>query len=94
MFVILLKFSTNKDKAGQYMEGHNQWIKHGFNDGVFLLVGGLPSGAGGGLLAHNASLADIQQRVSQDPFVEHGIVTAEIIEIKPARVDERLQFLL
>lgn len=41
MFIVLLKFSDNKDQASQFMEGHNEWIKHGFNDGVFLMVGTL-----------------------------------------------------
>ena len=26
MFVVLLKFSDNKDKAGQFMDGHKEWI--------------------------------------------------------------------
>jgi len=35
MFVVLLKFSGNKAQAGQFMEGHKNWIKRGFDDGVF-----------------------------------------------------------
>ena len=37
MFVVLLRFSDNKDQASEFMEGHNAWIKRGFDDGVFLL---------------------------------------------------------
>ena len=37
MFIALLKFSDNKGKASQFMEGHKEWIKRGFDDGVFLL---------------------------------------------------------
>ena len=53
MFIILLKFSENKSKAGDHMDGHNQWIKQGFEDGVFLLAGSLPvaRGCGAGRLA-------------------------------------------
>jgi hypothetical protein len=29
MFIVLLKFSSNKAQAGQFMAGHNDWIKHG-----------------------------------------------------------------
>lgn len=35
MFIVLLKFSANKAKAGQFMDGHNEWIKSGFDDDVF-----------------------------------------------------------
>jgi len=94
MFIVLLKFSDNKGQAGQFMDGHNEWIKHGFDDGVFLMVGSLQPNLGGSIMAHNISLEDIQSRVNEDPFVVENVVTAEILEITPAKADERLKFLL
>ena len=94
MFVVLLKFSGNKVQAKQFMEGHKEWIKRGFEDGVFLLVGSLQPDSGGAVLAHNTSLPDLQSRVNNDPFVAENIVTAEILEIAPSKIDERLAFLL
>jgi len=91
MFVVLLRFAVNKAEAGQFMDGHKAWIKRGFDDGVFLLVGSLKENQGGAVLAHNASLADLQRRVSEDPFVAEEVVAAEILEIAPARVDDRLK---
>jgi uncharacterized protein YciI len=94
MFVVLLKFSGNKGQAGQFMAGHKEWIKRGFEDGIFLLVGNLQPNLGGGILAHNASRPDLQSRVDADPFVAEDVVTAEIIEITPSRADERLKSLV
>ena len=94
MFIVLLKFSDNKAKASQFMEGHNEWIKRGFDDGVFLLVGSLKPNGGGGVVAHNTSLADLQGRVSTDPFVAENVVAAEILELAPSRADARLDFLI
>ncbi len=94
MFIITLKFSGNKDLAHQFMEGHKEWIKCGFNDGIFLLAGNLQPGPGGGIVAHNTSLPNLQNRVKDDPFVMEDIVTAEIFEITPSKADERLKFLL
>lgn len=94
MFVVLLKFSDNQGKAGQLMAGHKEWIKRGFDDGVFLLVGGLQSNAGGGIVAHNTSLSDLQGRVNDDPFVAENVVSAEILEITPSRTVAQLKFLL
>lgn len=94
MFVVLLKFSDNKSQAGQFMEGHNEWIKRGMDDGVFLLVGSLQPNLGGGIVAHNTSLSDLQSRVNADPFVAENVVSAEILEITPAKADDRLKFLL
>lgn len=94
MFIILLKFSDNKNQASQFMAGHNEWIKHGFDDGVFLLVGSLQPSLGGGIVAHNTTLPELQDRVNSDPFVAENVVSAEIFEITPAKADERLNFLV
>lgn len=94
MFVVLLKFSDNKDKASQFMEGHKEWIKRGFDDGVFLVAGSLQPNLGGGIVAHNASLPELQSRVNTDPFVAEKVVQAEILEITPSKADARLNFLL
>ena len=92
MFVVLLRF-TDKSKAGPLMDGHKAWIKRGFDDGVFLLAGGLQPNLGGGILARDTTLAELQRRVSEDPFVAEKVVTAEILEIAPSRADDRLSFL-
>ena len=92
MFIITLRFA-DKTKAPQLMDGHNAWIKRGFDDGVFLLAGSLQPNAGGAVLAHNIARPDVEALVAEDPFVAEGVVTAEIIEIAPGRTDERLAFL-
>ncbi len=94
MFIVTLKFSSNKSQAGQFMEGHKAWIKRGFDDDVFLLVGNLQPNLGGGVVAHNTTLANLQARVNDDPFVAQNIVSADILEIEPARTDNRLNFLV
>jgi uncharacterized protein YciI len=93
MFVVTLRFAANKAKAQQFMDGHNAWIRRGFDDGVFLLVGSLQPNAGGAVLAHNVSRADLEARVQDDPFVAAGVVGADILEIAPGRADDRLAFL-
>jgi len=94
MFVVLLKFSANKGRADQFMAGHKAWIDRGIRDGVFLLVGSVQPNLGGAIMAHNTSLASLQDRVKEDPFVVERVVSSEILEVSPSRVDERLAFLL
>lgn len=94
MFIVLLKFSDNRNQARQFMEGHNEWIKRGFDEGVFLMVGSLQPDLGGGIVASNTTLSELENRVNNDPFVSENIVSAEIIEFTPAKADERLHFLL
>lgn len=94
MFIVFLRFSDNKAKASEYMEGHNAWIRKGFDDGVFLLVGSIEPSSGGAIVAHNTTLDEIRARVNQDPFVAFDIVKADVTEVSPKKVDERLNFLV
>ena len=94
MFIVLLKFSGDRSRAGQFMEGHKAWLQRGFDEGVFLLSGNLQPNAGGAIVAHGTSLPELQKRVGADPFVAEKIVAAEILEIALSKSDERLKFLL
>ena len=93
MFVVLLRFAANMDKAGAFMQGHKDWLQSGFDDGVFALAGSLMPKGGGAVLAHNISHEELEERVQADPFVAEGVVTADILEIAPSRTDERLAFM-
>ena len=94
MFVVLLRFAENRNSAGLFMEGHKEWLRQGFEDGVFLLSGSLQPAMGGTLLVHNTTREDLQARIDSDPFVAEGIVSAEMLEIAASKADERLEFLL
>ncbi|MEV0902553.1 hypothetical protein [Actinoplanes sp. NPDC049802] len=94
MFIVLLRFAENRAAAAEHMPAHQQWIKLGLTDQVFLLVGGIQPGLGGAVLAHNTSRQQLEQRVAEDPFVVHRVVDAEILQIAPGMADPRLGFLL
>ena len=94
MFIVLLEFSTNRERAGELMDGHNAWLKRGFDDGMFLLAGSQLPGPGGMVLAQAESRELLEARVGEDPFVAEDVVSTEIIEVAPAMADQRLQFLL
>ena len=94
MFVVLLRFSNNRSQASRFLEGHKRWLDRGFDDGVFLLAGSIQPHQGGGLLAHHTTRQALLDRVNEDPFVAEDVVTAEIVEIAPSRMDQQLQSLL
>ncbi len=93
MFIVFLKLA-NKDQISAHLGGHKKWLQRGFDDGVFLLAGSLAPQAGGGLLAHDVTLDELQARLGEDPFVAEGVVTVEITELSPSRADEQLAFLV
>ena len=94
MFVLLLRFSENKSKAAQFMAEHKAWIEKGIGDGVFLLVGNLEPQQGGAVVGYGVDRVAFEQRVNEDPFVREKVVDAEVIEIKPGKVDPRFDFVL
>jgi uncharacterized protein YciI len=93
VFLVLLRFAVNQGAAVDSLAAHNAWVQRGFDDGAFLLVGNIQSGAGGAILAQGGVRSDLEQRVAEDPFVAEGVVIPEIIEITPRMTDERLRFL-
>jgi len=53
------------------MEGHKEWIKRGFDDGVFLVVGSTQPNLDGGILVHNTSLSDFSVEPN-NTVIEYG----------------------
>lgn len=94
MFIILLRFAEYRHRAPDHMQGHADWIRRGFDEGVFLLVGSLRENQGGAIVAQHTAFEALQMRVNEDPFVAEKVVTAEILEIAPDQADARLEFLL
>ncbi len=93
MFIILLKFSENKEAAKDHMQGHVDWLNKGFDDGVFQLSGSLKTQGGGGIIAIASSREELEVRIGQDPFVEKNVVKPEIIEINATKSIDQLAFL-
>jgi uncharacterized protein YciI len=81
VFIIFLKFSTNKAAAPEFIAAHNEWIARGFADDVFQCVGSLVPAAGGAIVATGESREEIEARVNADPFVQEDVVVAEITEV-------------
>ena len=84
VFIVFLRFGPNRAQAGQWMAGHKQWIQDGIADGSFLLAGSLDQGQGGLVIAVGTDAAAVHARVAQDPFVMHGVVTADIHAAAPS----------
>lgn len=93
MHIILLTFAEHRADAPQHLAAHEAWLQRGHDHGVFLLWGTLAEGRGGAILAHNATTAEVEARVREDPFVEHSIVTAQVLHVTPAFAAECVKFL-
>lgn len=94
MFIVFLKFGPNRAQAGQWMAEHNQWIQKGLDDGIFLMSGSLGNAQGGIVLAANLDDIEIQRKIGQDPFVVHGVVSAEVHTVAPSSMAQGMAALL
>jgi uncharacterized protein YciI len=94
MFVVFLKFSIHKSRAGEFMAEHKAWLQRGFDEGVFMASGSLGQQGGGCILVHGLDAASLKQRLDADPFVVHGVVQADITEVALSKAEPRLDFLL
>ena len=94
MFIVFLTYTNQKHLAAEFMQSHMDWIASGINDNIFLLVGSLVAGKGGCILAHNISRNALMQQLNLDPFIEHNVVSADIVELDAKIADKRLQFLM
>lgn len=94
VFIVFLRFGPNRAQAGQWMAGHKQWIQDGMADGSFLLAGSLDQGQGGLVIAVGTDAGAVHARVAQDPFVVHGVVTADIHAVAPSFMAQGLSALL
>jgi uncharacterized protein YciI len=94
MYVVFLRFSAGRDQAGRLMQAHKDWLQCGFDEGAFLLAGSIQPQAGGIILASGVTLAQLEDRVCNDPFVMEDVVQAEIVAVTPSKADPRLAFLL
>jgi uncharacterized protein YciI len=93
MFMVLLEFAENRARAPEWMDGHKAWLQQGFEEGVFAASGSLAGQQGGAILAFGLEAAELEHRLSQDPFVMHGVVKPNVIEVSLTRTDPRLDFL-
>lgn len=92
MFIVILRFA-DKSKAPAVADAHSQWVKQGFEDGIFLVAGPLQPADGGVIVAHDVTRARLDEYVAADPFVTEGVVAAEVLEFSPALATEQLAFL-
>jgi uncharacterized protein YciI len=93
MFIILLSYTKPLEEVDRFLEPHKAWVAKGFADGVFVLSGGQKPRTGGCILALGDAREAIEAKVAQDPFVLHGVATAQVIGVRPGRVDERIGLL-
>jgi uncharacterized protein YciI len=92
MYLVLLRLADGS-RVPEHLDAHKRWLQRGFDDNVFLLTGGIPQQGGGAIIAAGLSPEELSERLAEDPFVVHGVVAPEVVELETTMSDPRLAFL-
>lgn len=93
MFIIILTYTKPLEEVDRHLADHKDWVKQGFDDGVFVLSGGQRPRVGGALIAIGGDRKAIDDRVQSDPFVRNGVASAQVLEVVPSTLDDRVSLL-
>ncbi|MBW8301451.1 MAG: YciI family protein [Hydrogenophaga sp.] len=84
MFILSLSYVKPQEEADRLMEAHMDWVRQGYDSGMFLASGRKVPRTGGVILA-SGERADIEAFVADDPFAVHGVADYDITEVALTR---------
>ncbi|KUM43266.1 YciI family protein [Pseudomonas sp. EpS/L25] len=84
LYAITLTYIESSDAINAVLDTHKNWLAHHLSTERILCAGPLAHGGGGFILAHAATLSEIEEMLADDPFVAEGLVRTDILAIQPA----------
>ena len=90
MFILSLTYTAEMSEVDRHIEPHMDWVKDGYDRGVFL-ASGRKNPRTGGVIFARGTRADIEALVAADPFTIHGVAHYEITEIVVTRTAPGLE---
>ena len=90
MFILSLTYTAELSEVDRYIEPHMDWVKDGYDRGIFLASGRKTPRTGGVILARG-NKAEIEAIVAADPFTIHGVADYEITEVAVTRTAPGLE---
>lgn len=80
MLILSLTYIVPLEKADEQMNAHMQWVRKGYDDGLFIASGRKVPRTGGLILA-KGERATLEAFCAADPFVIHGIAEYDMTEV-------------
>ncbi|MBP1859068.1 YciI family protein [Rhizobium herbae] len=92
MFILSLTYTAELSEVDRHIEPHMDWVKDGYDSGVFL-ASGRKIPRTGGIIFARGTRAEIDARVAADPFTIHGVADYDITEFAVTRTAPGLEAL-
>jgi len=91
--LILLTYVAPLDEVDAQMKAHVDWLKIGFDQGIFLVAGRRTPRTGGVILARG-SADGVKSIAESDPFVTSGVASFELVPFNASLAAEAIAGLL
>jgi uncharacterized protein YciI len=91
LFVIELIYKVDLAKIDAHMKAHIAFLKKYYASGHFLVSGRKIPRDGGIILAVGESREEIKAIANEDPFCQHGLAQARIIEFRASQRADDIQ---
>lgn len=85
MFVIELTYTSPLEKIDAHMKAHVAFLKKYYASGHFLVSGRQIPRVGGIILAVGESREQVEAIVNEDPFIQHRVAKARIVEFRASQ---------
>jgi uncharacterized protein YciI len=84
MFIVTLTYLKPVEEIDALMHDHIEWLKKGYEQGLFIASGRRVPRVGGVILARSGDEQALSDTLASDPFVIHGAARCDIVEFVPS----------
>lgn len=84
MFIVTLTYLKPVAEIDALMHDHVEWLKAGYEQGLFVASGRRVPRVGGVILARSGDEQALRNTLARDPFVIHGAARCDIVEFAPS----------
>ena len=84
MFIVTLTYLLPVEEVDALMHDHVEWLKKGYDDGLFIASGRRVPRTGGVILARSGDEQALRDPLARDPFVIHGAARCDVVEFTPS----------
>ena len=88
MFVLRLTYTKPVEEVDALMRAHMRWLDAGYRDGHFVVSGRQVPRTGGVIIARGDDREAVEALAAQDPFVQRGVATVEVIQFRASQSAE------
>jgi uncharacterized protein YciI len=84
MFIVTLTYLLPVEEIDALMPGHVEWLKDGYDSGLFVASGRRIPRTGGVILARSGDEQALRDALARDPFAIHGAARCDVVEFTPS----------